>query len=812
MKIKASYRAIKRNVKRFYKYPSYRSRFYFAKYYGNLEIDEKSIFFESYSGNNFSGNVYNLFLDIIKQDEFKDFKKIIGIKKNNVENLKLFLKSKNIDDYQIVVVDSKDYCKALITSRYIFNNSTLPVYFIKNQKQTMVNTWHGTPLKTLGRSVIGSAHEIGNTQRNFMMSDYLVFPNEFTYQCLKKDFMLDNIFNGKYLLNGYPRNHVFYNQDAAKQLKKYLDLENTEVICYMPTWRGAVDAKQNLKLIEELKEYLRCIDESLNPHKLLFVNLHNFVKEQIDLSEYQYIKPFPRFVETYEFLAISDCLITDYSSVFFDYANLDKKIILFAYDKEEYLSSRGLYFPMEKLPFPIVKTAKDVVKELENLDSFERYDNFKKEFCPWDKNETSKNIIDYVFFNKCHDDLKIIDGHDFKNTKKNVLIYAGSLAKNGITSSLKGLINHIDPDKYNFTLLFYRSAVRRHTHEIEQFPHKINYIPIQGKRDITIKESFVQFLYYRMNSHPKWIEKSLKEMYRREVLRIFPNQNFDYAIHFSGYEKQIVHLINALKETKKIIFVHSNMKKEMETRSNFHLPSVFKAYMEYDKIAGVRDGIDKELLELLPLDKEKITTVHNVNNIDQIIEKALLPIAFDEGTDSTHTIEEIEEILAKKEVLKFINVARFSPEKGIMRLIKAFEVYLENHDGYLFVIGGHGNKYREILDYVTENNLDKVIIIRSLSNPFSILNQCDNFILSSLYEGLPISIMEALILNKPVICTDIEGPKPFLEKGYGYIVENSIEGLTRGMVDAYDHKIKLVKFDPYAFNEQALKEFYELFD
>ncbi|MEG0453161.1 MAG: glycosyltransferase [Coprobacillus sp.] len=811
MKIKAMFKAVKRNTKKFLKSPSFRSRFYFAKYYENLPIDEKSIFFESYSGNNFSGNVYMIYKEIMNQEYFKDYKKIIGVQKNSAKSVNAFLQSQKISDYEIVIVDSKKYCKALITSKYIFNNSTLPTYFIKKSSQVLINTWHGTPLKKLGKGVGGSAHEIGNTQRNFVMSDYIVMPNVFTFNCLREDFMLDNMFEGKYILDGYPRNRSFYNKKYSADLKMSLMLENTEVICYMPTWRGAIDEKESTEQIKQLEAYLKIIDLSLNPQKILYVNLHNFVKERIDLSSYKFIKPFPQNVEVYEFLAISDCLITDYSSVFFDYANMNKKIILFAYDQDSYLLTRGLYFPMEDLPFPIVKNTEELINELQDLKSFNDYSDFRSEFCCWDERNSCQDIIDIVFFDKTNNDVKVIDALNYMNSKKNILIYAGSLSKNGITSSLKGLINHVDLDSYNYTLLFYRSAVRRHTQEIEHFPGKIKYIPIQGKKDITIKESFAQFLYYRLNYNPKWIEKCFDNIYKRELKRIFPRQKYDYAIHFTGYEKQIVHLINALDNTKKIIYVHSDMKKEMEIRSNFHIPSIFKAYTNYDKIAGVRDGIDKELLDLLPLDAEKIKIVHNVNNINYILKNSDKPICFDEETESTHTIDEVKEILKKDDILKFINVARFSPEKGIMRLIKAFEKYCQQHDGYLFVIGGHGNKYEEVLEYVNKNKLKNVIIIKSLSNPFNILKMCDYFILSSHYEGLPISIMEALILQKPVICTDIAGPKPFLEKGYGHIISDSEEGLLNGMNDAYHNRIKLLKFEPYAFNKQALNEFYSLF-
>lgn len=812
MKIKATYRAIKRNFRQFFKQPSYRARFYFAKYYSKLEVDEKNIFFESYSGNNFSGNVYYIFKEVIKDDFFKDYKKYIGIQKSKQEDVKNFLNEQGIHDFILVPVNSKEYCKVLITSHYLFNNSTLPTYYIKSNNQILVNTWHGTPLKTLGKKVIGGGHEIGNTQRNYLMSDYIALPNEFTLNHLREDFMLDNMFSGKYILDGYPRNNIFYDKEHCNCLKERLNLINKQIICYMPTWRGVIDRKDSERQIDELRYYLKRIDETLNENKIMYVNLHNFVKQQIDLDEYKYIKYFPKNIETYEFLSISDCLITDYSSVFFDYANLNKKIILFAYDKDEYLSSRGLYFPMEDLPFTIVQTIDELCKELNHLDEFANYCSFIQEYCPNDSRNSAKDILNITIFNKMNPDIKVIEGEVFSNSKKNILIYAGSLAKNGLTSSLKGLINHINLEEYNYTLTFYRGAVRRHSHEIDDFPSKIKYIPIQGKKDITIKESLAQFLYYRFNYNSKWIEENFNSIYEREVERIFPSLNFDYVIHFTGYEKQIVHLFNAMKNSRKIIYVHSNMKKEMEIRSNYHIPSIFQAYKKYDTIVGVREGIDEELLELLPLNKEKIKIVHNVNNIDAILKNAKLQISFEEETESTHTIDEIKNILNLEDAIKFINVARFSPEKGILRLIKAFEMFHEKQsNSYMFIIGGHGAKYNEVLEYVESRKLKNVVLIKSLKNPFTILKKCDFFVLSSYYEGLPMSIMEALILDKPVICTDIEGPRKFLNQGYGYLVEDSVDGLLQGMKDAYEGKVKLKKFDPYDFNEKAIHEFYDLF-
>ena len=69
------------------------------------------------------------------------------------------------------------------------------------------------------------------------------------------------------------------------------------------------------------------------------------------IFRYHHILPFPASWDTYEGLSVCDTLITDYSSVFYDYANSGKKIILFAYDRKEYESSRGMYETIDSYPF-----------------------------------------------------------------------------------------------------------------------------------------------------------------------------------------------------------------------------------------------------------------------------------------------------------------------------------------------------------------------------------------------------------------------------------------------------------------------------
>lgn len=137
----------------------------------------------------------------------------------------------------------------------------------------------------------------------------------------------------------------------------------------------------------------------------------------------------------------------------------------------------------------------------------------------------------------------------------------------------------------------------------------------------------------------------------------------------------------------------------------------------------------------------------------------------------------------------------------------------EDPDSVLIIVGGHGNDYQKICERVHELDDLRIILIRNLSSPLNIVAKSDVFVLSSSYEGLPMSIMEALILHKPVVSTSITSPKEFLEQGYGYLVDDSEEGLYEGMC-AYKQGLldSLKPFDAEKFNEKVLREFENLIE
>ena len=105
-----------------------------------------------------------------------------------------------------------------------------------------------------------------------------------------------------------------------------------------------------------------------------------------------------------------------------------------------------------------------------------------------------------------------------------------------------------------------------------------------------------------------------------------------------------------------------------------------------------------------------------------------------------------------------------------------------------------------------------VIFIKSIDNPFPILKRCDLFILSSYYEALGLVLLEADTCGIPCIATDVRGPRGFLKKYNGTLVENSEEGILKGMNDFMQGKVKCMNFDAEKYNQQVKKEYEKIFE
>ena len=353
----------------------------YLNYWYSCDVDKHSIMLEPGRGETVSGSIFALLKEIETSPEWADYTPYFIVTDKTRSEAAHKIDSYGFKRVQLVTRLSDEYLKLLAGCGYFFTDNTYPPMFCRKTDQTLVSIWHGTPLKHMGKAALEGARGISNIQRNYFMCDYALFPNVFTRDVFMGDYMLKTQFSSKVLMLDYPRSDAFFDDEMRRRVCAEQGLDGLRIYAYMPTWRGtdALNVSREEQLAE-IEGYLSQFDSALDDEEILFVNLHPFVGSMLNYDRYSHIRPFPAEYETYDFLNVSDALITDYSSVMFDYAQTGRSVVLFAYDLEDYMGSRGTYFELQELPFDICRTADEVVGSVRRNQSTATED-FLERFC-----------------------------------------------------------------------------------------------------------------------------------------------------------------------------------------------------------------------------------------------------------------------------------------------------------------------------------------------------------------------------------------------------------------------------------------------
>ena len=770
------------------------------KTYYDEDIDENLVYLESRDGLDFTGNIFRITQELSKP-QYSNLKIYLHAKKQVHPKIKTLTKNYNLKIDKIITKEAVA-TKILEKAKYIFTDSGIRPKYVKREGQVFVNTWHGTPLKIMGFKNTPEEHRIGNAQHPLLSSDYLLYPNDYMMEKMLNGYMIEKIYSGKVLLEGYPRNSVFFDSDKREEFKKLYKLQDKEVFVYMPTFRGKLLERKDEEQKDEIDDYLTQIDDKLKDNQVLLVKLHVYNQSKIDFDKFKHVVAFPLDYETYDVLNMADVLITDYSSVFFDFSNTRRKIILFNYDENDYMSYRGTYFSLSDLPFPKVQNVDDLVFE---LNSPKNYDDseFVEKFCTYDRPDAVKYLCEHIFKNN-----KTCKEVSVGNNKENILVFAGALYNNGITSSFLNLLNNLDRTKYNYFITFSQwdaFIIENHEEIFRKIPEDVEFLPFRFHVTPTIREKLKYNKYYLSKENVEF-SPLLHRLFKRSFVKQYPNLKFKAIIDFDGYNNN-VSLIFSNSGAKNLVWVHNDMVQEHEFKPIRNMYVLNDIYRQSDKVICVSPDLINHTNEICEC-RDKIKVVHNINNYEKIIENASKEIVIDENTIVYNN--DIYEVL-KRPGKKFITIGRFSPEKGHERLLKAFDKFSKNYpDSQLIIIGGYGDMWertKEICDSL--NFKDNVTLINNISNPMPILKQCDLFVVSSFYEGWPMVIMEADTLKVPIIATDIVGTQWMRDYG-GYIVETSEKGIYKGLNDFMDGKVDLLNIDYEEYNRKAIEEFYSV--
>lgn len=340
--------------------------------------------------------------------------------------------------------------------------------------------------------------------------------------------------------------------------------------------------------------------------------------------------------------------------------------------------------------------------------------------------------------------------------KKKILIRIGSLRHGGAEKVLINFLKNLPEDKYDVDLLInlYTGMY------IKEVPSWVNlHYLIKGEMITTNKPHEIPV-------------KAFRVLYQKMFL-LFPSLLYKFVLQNKKYDVEIaaIHgmyrelLSSPQKDSKKIIWIQNDIFNLKE-----YTPDVIRQLFKFDRILVISNKLKEEMQKMARNDKEKKAVIKIFNPIDK--------------TDTLNKANTaIDDYPFSNEIPTFITIGTVYPQKGYDRLLDVHKKLMDEGLKHQIIIIGDGFDYENIQTKLNHLGLQETVkMLGFRSNPYPYLKKADFYVMSSRHEGFPTIIAEALILNKPVVSTDVSGIKDLLQEGkLGIITPNSEDGIYEGM-------------------------------
>jgi CDP-glycerol glycerophosphotransferase len=300
-----------------------------------------------------------------------------------------------------------EWYEAMARSRYVVTNAHLPEWFRRRDGQIVVQTWHGTPLKRIGFDIedvqFANPRYLEKVAKEVPSWSYLVSPNPFSTPIMRRAFR----YEGKIIETGYPRNDMLSSPDRyllAERVRARLGLPpGKRAVLYAPTWRDDSfygPGKYRLDMRLDLDQAASVLGDDY----VLLIRRHPNVVDTVPATADGFVRDVSGYPDVAELFLVADVLLTDYSSLMFDYANTGRPILFFTYDLEHYRDQlRGFYFDFERqAPGPLLGSADEVIDALRSIDQVAHdysgpYARFTEQFCALDDGKAAQRVIEQFF-------------------------------------------------------------------------------------------------------------------------------------------------------------------------------------------------------------------------------------------------------------------------------------------------------------------------------------------------------------------------------------------------------------------------------
>lgn len=306
-------------------------------------------------------------------------------------------------DVELVTSRTPEAARALESADLVFASSHIEVEWEKKPGATYVQTWHGTPLKTVHWDVLWAPEgKLVALDRDVQRWDLLLSPNPHATRYLTQAFRWE----GELLESGYPRNDVLSppRHDARRaEVRAALGIDpGATVVLYAPTWRDAEGYDTSLDVPVRLE--LDRFGDALGDDHVLLLRAHNMVAGRWHVDDHDWLRDVsltpPDAADLY---CAADVLVTDYSSAMFDWTVTGRPLLYLASDLEQYASqTRGFYVDLfPEAPGPVLRSTEELVAALVDLPTVEkehaeRYAAFRERFTPHEDGHATERVLRHL--------------------------------------------------------------------------------------------------------------------------------------------------------------------------------------------------------------------------------------------------------------------------------------------------------------------------------------------------------------------------------------------------------------------------------
>ena len=369
-----------------------------------LPVKKDFYLFESFNGKDVSDNPAAIYHQLIRDDPSARQRAFFGIKPRYYKRIHA-----KYPQIRLLRRFMPKWIYYTARAQFWIFNSRMPTWWLKNRGTVYIQTWHGTPLKKLGLDMKQVEMPGTNTQRykkRFVKEtrrwDYLIAPNQYSEDIFKQAFR----FHNRFLKIGYPRNDVLYRDNTEPRIRELkeqiLGRSKVQVITYAPTWRDDDYLRRGAYRFE-LKFSLRKFFAAVGNNTILIIRPHYLIKSCIKIPpKYADRVKVVRNIDISKLYLITDLLITDYSSVMFAFANLERPMLFFSYDLSHYQHTlRGFYFNYRHdIPGPLAIKPDELYQGLRYYRQYHGYPDyrnkmvrFRRKYCTWESADSSEKVV-----------------------------------------------------------------------------------------------------------------------------------------------------------------------------------------------------------------------------------------------------------------------------------------------------------------------------------------------------------------------------------------------------------------------------------